>query len=271
MGTDPGAHRLVARGEHDRDAAAARPERGAGGGKERRDALERDLQCGIVGGREARHPSVFEHLEQGAKPGLAGRHHRHHRHPEKLGEPSGVDRHAARARLVHHVEDEDHRHAELGELQRDEQRAAQVLRIRHLHHRRPAMGEEDVARDPLVVGDRDQGIDAGSVDDFEAGRAGPVLRRQIDEALELAHDRARRPPPRHLDRGARVIGHGHVAAGEMAEEDALPDVRIADEKQRLEATAAGFCSLGSAAGFAWLARLAGRRGGLRFPLGAGSG
>jgi hypothetical protein len=50
----------------------------------------------------------------------------------------------------------------------------------------------------------------------------------IDDVADLAADH--RPPLGDCDGRARVIGDGDVAAGQPAEDDALADVRLADER-----------------------------------------
>ncbi len=72
--------------------------------------------------------------------------------------------------------------------------------------------QQDVAGDPLVLRERKQ-------------RGGA---RRVADAVAPAPDDDRRALG-HLDRRAWVVGDRHVLAGQRAEQDALADVRVADE------------------------------------------
>ncbi len=116
-------------------------------------------------------------------------------------------------RFVQHVEVEAEGDAQLGDLQGQQERADQVLRVAHLHHGVVPGREQDVARDRLVFAHRDEVVRARGVDDF------PEL---------IAESSA---PSGDLDRGSRVVADRDVGAGEGAEDDALSDVRLTHEKR----------------------------------------
>ena len=136
-----------------------------------------------------------------------------HRHAGQLPrERLEVDRETARPRLVQHVQIEAERDPELGDLQRQQQRAHEVLRVAHLHERVVRRGDEDVARHRLVLAHRHEVVRAGGVDHL------PDL---------LAEAGA---PARDLDRRAWIVADGDVRPGERAEDDALADVRLTDQE-----------------------------------------
>jgi hypothetical protein len=149
---------------------------------------------------------------------FAGRGDRaHHVDGKCLREASGVDGQAARVRLVAHVQREHHRHAGLGERERDREAAAQMLRIGHLDQRGQVLVQQRAHRRALVVGARREGERAGGVED----------RRALVEARRRARD---------LDGGARVVRDRDVRAGQPVEHHRLADVRCADERIRATGT-----------------------------------
>ncbi len=91
--------------------------------------------------------------------------------------------------------------------------AAEVLGVPDLNDRRVRFLDENVARDPLVFRHRDQVVRPRRVDDSPAC------------------PRARHASARHLDRGSGVVRDGDITAREGAEEDALADIRVADQKE----------------------------------------
>jgi hypothetical protein len=75
-----------------------------------------------------------QRVDHAAHPDPARRDRGAHRHAERPLQAFDVVADAARLRLVVHVEHEHGAHAELPELQREQQRAPQVLRVGDLHH-----------------------------------------------------------------------------------------------------------------------------------------
>ena len=109
---------------------------------------------------------------------------------------------AALARLVGHVERDDHALAHVDELQREEQVALEVDRIDDVDH--DVAGQDDVARDRLLVVERRDAVDARGVDDVDVAEA----------------------PAHQLDRRAREVGDVDVGARERVEHDRLADVGL---------------------------------------------
>ena len=143
---------------------------------------------------------------------------RAHRHAERGLEPRQVDADPAGLGLVVHVEHEHRRHLELPELQRQQQRAPQVLRVGDLHHDRavlPAHRAHEVPGDLLVLAQRQQRVEPRRVDHLGAG--------------------AGEPSPVDLDRRPRVVGDRGAQTGERVEQRALADVRVAEEDDPLRA------------------------------------
>ena len=139
--------------------------------------------------------------------------HRHHVDAEPLGEQRRVNLQAVRFCLVEHVQGQHRPHAQIGQLQGEEQRAAQILGVRDLDHRarRVAVVEQHVPRYTLVVAVAAQGIRPGRIED----------RRAI-----------RQRPTRHLNRRAGVVRYGDVAAREAAKDDRFAHVGIPDQDDR---------------------------------------
>jgi hypothetical protein len=162
----------------------------------------------------------------------ARRHRRPHGDAEGLRESLRVDPQAARLGLVGHVQAEDGRDAELPELQREHEGAPEVLRVRDLDDGdigiAPRRGEE-VPRDPLVLGEGNEGVHAGRVHELDSGSA-------------------REDAARHLNRRARVVRDRRAQPRERVEERALADVRVPHE----EDPAASLGALGRASGPAFV-------------------
>ena len=153
-------------------------------------------------------------------PPLLDRDGFHDRHAEFLLEPRAVDPEPAAARKVAHVERDDHRHAEVAQLEGQSQVELQVRRIDDADDelRRRLAGqpaEQEVARDRLVERGRREAVGAGQVEDAVLAAS-----RRTDERSFLA-----------LDGDARVVGHLLAAAGEPVEQRRLAAVRHADQGQ----------------------------------------
>ena len=196
----------------------AREERGCFLGRARAARQERERRPGhVLGHRDvvARHPRVRQRLEDSRQPLRLRRDRGAHRDAELRLEPAQVVADAARLCLVVHVQHEHRRNLELPELQRDEQRAPEVLRVGHLHDHgavRAADRAHEVPRDLLVLAHREERVQARRVDDLGARRE---------------------PTAVDLDRGARVVGDGGAKARERVEEGTLADVRVAEEDDAL--------------------------------------
>src|SRR5205823_829590 len=87
----------------------------------------------------------------------------HYRHANDGGERSGVDR---LLRFVAHVETDGKGDLVLRELQRKEERAAEVADVGDLDDVGARILEQQVARDALVRGLRRQPVRAGRIDYF---------------------------------------------------------------------------------------------------------
>ncbi len=123
---------------------------------------------------------------------------------------------------VHHVQGEDGGKLELGQLEGDDQGAAQVLRVEHLHQRVELPGEQELARDHSVLAAGEDGVHPGSVDDPD-----PVRRAREEAVLQVAD--------RNLDRGARkreVAAAG--AAAELIAQDRLAHRHVAHHRRGAE-------------------------------------
>ena len=128
--------------------------------------------------------------------------------PQDLREGAIADLNAKGLRLVVHVQREDERHLHLRQLRRQDEGALEVLRVGHQHDARGLLVLKDAARDPFALAGRQQAVAPRSVDNE------PLA------AVDLGE------PARHLDGRARVVGDGHVATRETAEENGLADVRV---------------------------------------------
>ena len=168
-----------------------------------RRAVGRRLRDGRVGQRRA----------QLGEPLPVDRHRFDDRHAELRRQFLRVDRDAPRPRFVDHVQHQDRRFPERGDLRCEHQRPPQIARIGHLHHKIGPVRREQVARDALVLADR---------------APERVHARRVDDVAHLGPDE--RAPLGDRHRRARVVGNGDVAAGQTAEHDALADVRLADER-----------------------------------------
>ena len=135
-----------------------------------------------------------------------------HRDAQERGERVRVDLDAAGTRLVEHVQDEDHRPAEVGNLRREHQGATQVARVGYLHDHLRAAVDDHLPRHALVFAQHPfEGVDA----------------RRVDDVADLRADH--RAPLRDGDGRARIVRHGGVPPGQAAEDDAFPDVGVADQ------------------------------------------
>ena len=120
---------------------------------------------------------------------------------------------------VHHVESEDGGDLEFGQLEGDQQGAAQVLGVEHLHDRVELPGEQELAAEHAVLAAREDGVDPGSVDD-----PGTVRRPGEQALVQSAH--------RNLDFGAREReGTATGAAADLLAEDRLAHRHVAEDRR----------------------------------------
>jgi hypothetical protein len=202
------AQHLLAAAEHHQRQRARRQRRGR---KERQDPFHSPLHRLRIGHPGQARCGARDRQAQALDPLATHGHRGDDLHPQTARQQRGVDRHPPRVGLVHHVQAEDEGQSRLAQLESQEHRALQVLRVPHGDDAPRPPGQQDVAGDALVLGGREQG--AGS-------------RRVQHRDLVAAEDGRARG---HLHRRPRVVGDGDVAAGEGAEQDALPHVGIADE------------------------------------------
>ncbi len=155
--------------------------------------------------RQQGHPEVVQALP-------VDRHRLDHGNAEFGRKPCRVDIDAVAPRLVHHIEHENHRQAESGDLRGEHQRPAQVARVGHLDDDVGLAAGEETASDLFVLAQLPlEGVDPGAVDD--------VADLGADEGATGGQ----------ADGGAGVVRNRGVAAGQTAEDDALADIRVADE------------------------------------------
>ncbi len=136
------------------------------------------------------------------------------RQTQELREPLDVDPAAALVELVVHVEHQHHRPAQLGELQRQEEGAPQVLGIGDLNDRGIRALLERAQRDGGLFASLAQIVQTRRVDQL------PVAAVEVGAGAK------------HLHRRAGIVRHRDVALGEVLEQQALPDVRVAYQNQR---------------------------------------
>jgi hypothetical protein len=90
-------------------------------------------------------------VAQRVDPDALNRHGRHHVDAEFATQARNVDLQPALGRLVPHVERDDERQLHLGELQRQTQRALDVLGVPDDHNRPRIRLEQHVARYAFIV------------------------------------------------------------------------------------------------------------------------
>ena len=112
------------------------------------------------------------------------------------------------ARDVDHVERDDHRNAQLGELRGQVEVALDVRRIHDVEDRVGLLADQIAARDDLLQ---------------RVGREGVNARQVLDDDIL----RAAQPAFLLFDRDARPVAHILVAAGEVVEHGGLAAVRVA--------------------------------------------
>ena len=121
-----------------------------------------------------------------------------------------VDRAAVGAHLVHHVERQHHRHAQLEELEREVEVALDVGRVHDVDDAVGLFIQDEVARDDLLLRVGAQRIDARKVD-----------HRAVLFPADLAH--------LLVDGHAREVADVLVGAGEGIEKRRFAAVLVADE------------------------------------------
>ena len=176
------------------------------------DAGDVALEHRVVAQQRRRHGGARQRVGERGDAFAAGRYRGDHRHTQRLGQRGAIHRDAARPGLVGHVERHHHRHAELRQQRGEVERAAQVLGVADLHQAARVLFEQGAHGGALVVAARGQGEYARGVE-------------QRGLAVEA------RRGARHLDRGAGVVRHRDVGAGEAMEQHRLADVGMADEGQ----------------------------------------
>jgi len=132
------------------------------------DALDRGLKFRIVARLQACCVRLAYLADQGFYPLSARRDRCHHRHTHESSQTLVIYVNAALAGFIQHVQVKDQGKAEFRELQGQEQSAAQVLRVGDLNNRRRPLHQEDVARHALILRQRRQPIDAGSIYDRQS-------------------------------------------------------------------------------------------------------
>ena len=123
-----------------------------------------------------------------------------------------VDGAAVGVHLVHHVQCQHHRHAQLEQLQRQVQVALDVRGVHDVDDAVRLLVDDKIARDDLLLRIRTQRVDARQVDD--------------GAALLVAH-------LAHLlvDGHARKVAHVLVGTGEGVEQRRLAAVLVADKRK----------------------------------------
>ena len=154
---EPVLHGFVAADRHEREAA-------------RRDRRRRDeafTGCDrafdrariLDGCRTA--PGGRESAKQARDSFAPDRHRRNDFDPEPGGESFRPDRNPTFGRFVHHVETKDERKFHLRELDGEQERPLEVLRVSNENDTAVSFGEQDVARHPLVLRRRKKRCDSG--------------------------------------------------------------------------------------------------------------
>jgi hypothetical protein len=127
------------------------------GAEPRTDALDHVADAVAVAGerRRTRCPGPLDGRAQLVHTAARHGDHRHDLDAQALAQQPQVQAHAEAVGLVHHVERQHQRPAELGELQRERQHALEVLRVDDVHqHVRgtPSSTMRCVTRSSSVVG-----------------------------------------------------------------------------------------------------------------------
>ena len=137
---------------------------------------------------------------------------RHDGDAQRLAHLLHVDGAAVGVHLVHHVQRQHHRHAQLEQLQRQVQVALDVRGVHDVDDAVRLLVDDKIARDDLLLRIRTQGVDARQVDD--------------GAALLVAH-------LAHLlvDGHARKVAHVLVGTGEGVEQRRLAAVLVADKRK----------------------------------------
>ncbi len=199
-----------------------RPRHGVGLSQDLVGVGEQDAVVAVVvAGRRQhlrRHPwdgGVRQGIDELLGPLVLWGDRHHHGDAQDLAQARRVDLAPSLFQLVVHVEDQHGRLLELGQLEREQQGPPEVLGVRHLHDGRARSLIEQLTGDSGFIAARRQIVDPRRVHDLDLapveGGFGPY----------------------HLDRGPGVVGDRDVAAGEVLEQNTLPDIGIAYEYGRL--------------------------------------
>ena len=199
---------VVGAGKH-HDRLAARTRRVLR--QEPLDVGDRGLDRRRVADRDLAGAHLVEHSHKRRKTVLARGDRGDDRHAQPFAQLQRVDLDAARLRLVHHVDGQHEGDAALGQFHGDEQAAAQVLGVGHLHHGGGLAIQQDVARHAFVVGEGCQAVES----------------RRVDDRAPLCT--AGQPALRHLDRRSGIVGDRGIAPGQRAEERGFAHVGVADQ------------------------------------------
>ncbi len=131
------------------------------------------------------------------------------RHTEALRERIDIDLHTPLLRLVHHVQADGDLLSHVDELHRQKEIALQMNGIDNIED--DISLENDIPRNALLVVERADSIDAGSI----------------------VHSPVRMLPMRNLDGSAREVGDIDIESRQKIEEDRLADIGVADQNQLL--------------------------------------
>ena len=140
------------------------------------------------------------------------RHNRNHRYAQRLAHLPHVDGAAVGAHLVHHVQRQHHRHAQLQKLQRQIQVALDVRRVHDVDDAVRLLVENEISGYDFLLRIGSERIDARQVND-----------RAALFPANLAH--------LLIDRHARKIAHVLIRAGERVEQRRLSAVLVADKRK----------------------------------------
>jgi hypothetical protein len=214
----PLRHAAVAREQHQRHPAPGVAQLL----RQQRGNLQRSpLHHPGVGAFEAGDRGVLEAAGDGSEPLVAGGRGGDHGDPEPALQFTRLHVDAEVQRFVLQVQDEQLPPTQLAELDSEVEGTPQVLGVADLKDHRIGLGEQQVARDSLVIRLRSERVGARGVDDL--GRA-----RQGDRTA--AGD---------LDRRPWIVRNRHVGSGEGAEDHALADVGVPDQEHWRRGEACG--------------------------------
>ena len=166
-----------------------------------------------VGRIERRHRRAPDGVAKLGDAAPLGGHRLDHRNAQARRQPRGVDDDAVHPGFVDHVQHEHHGPADGRQLRGEHQGAPEVPGVRYLDDDVGLPGVEDSPRDEFVLRESSfERRDAGRVDEFAD--------------FPAQHD----APGGERHRRAGVVRDDGILPGQAAEQDALADVGIADER-----------------------------------------